>query len=282
MPRSSRRCEEKIHRAEQAVARETAQARNAGLSSLVRVGTTILGAVMGRKMLSATNINKAGTALRNVGQTVKETGDVSRAKDTVESLRGQYAALEAEFTAESTQLAARIDPLTETLETVTLRPKKTNITPKLVALAGRRSGPRRAARPPRPGVTVPGAWRPRLATMVEWCTSRHSSPSEYRDAISLPTADRPDCAYSVLVSRAERRPEADFWPIGLRSPLPTVPVPLRAGDGDARLDLRAILDRVYDESGYPFYLYQREPDPPLTGEDAAWARTLISRKLEGS
>ena len=86
-------------------------------------------------MLSATTINKAGTAIRNVGQTVKETGDVSRAQDTVESLREQHADLEAEFTAESTQLAARIDPLTETLETVTLRPKKTNITAKLVALA---------------------------------------------------------------------------------------------------------------------------------------------------
>jgi hypothetical protein len=127
--------EDKIHRAEQAVAREAAQARSAGLSSLVRVGTTILGAVMGRKILSATNINKAGTALRNVGQTVKETGDVSRAHDTVESLRRQYADLEAEISAESTQLIARIDPLTETLETVTLRPKKTNITPRLVALA---------------------------------------------------------------------------------------------------------------------------------------------------
>ena len=134
-PRSSRRSQEKIRRAEQAVTRESSQAWSAGLSSLVRVGTTILGAVMGRKTLSATTINKAGTALRNVGQTVKETGDVSRAKETVESLREQYAALEAEFTAESAQLTARIDPLTESLETVTLRPKKTNITPKLVALA---------------------------------------------------------------------------------------------------------------------------------------------------
>ncbi len=125
----------KIQRAQQAVTRESSQAWSAGLSSLVRVGTTILGAVMGRKMVSATTINKAGTALRNVGQTVKETGDVSRAQDTVESLREQHAALESEFTAESTQLAARIDPLTEVLETVTLRPKKANITPKLVALA---------------------------------------------------------------------------------------------------------------------------------------------------
>jgi hypothetical protein len=91
----------------------------------------------------------------------------------------------------------------------------------------------------------------------------------------LPVRGRPDCTYSVLVSRAGRRPDVGFWPIGLRDPLPTVAIPLRAGDDDARLDLRAILDRVYDESGYQFYLYMHEPDPPLSADDAAWARTLL-------
>jgi hypothetical protein len=91
----------------------------------------------------------------------------------------------------------------------------------------------------------------------------------------LPARNRPDCDFSVLVSRAEQRPQADFWPIGLRERLPMVPVPLRLGDGDARLDLRAVLDRVYDESGYQFFLYQHEPDPPLAGDAAAWARALI-------
>lgn len=84
---------------------------------------------------------------------------------------------------------------------------------------------------------------------------------------------------SLLVSRADRRPRADFWPIGLRDPLPTVPVPLRAGEDDARLDLRAVLDRVYDEADYAHYLYLREPDPPLTGDDLAWARSLLPRAL---
>jgi hypothetical protein len=69
------------------------------------------------------------------------------------------------------------------------------------------------------------------------------------------------------MSRADQRATADFWPFGLSDPLPTISIPLRPGDSDARLDLRAILDRVYDESAYEDYFYQRPPIrlyPPTT------------------
>jgi hypothetical protein len=91
---------------------------------------------------------------------------------------------------------------------------------------------------------------------------------------AMPAAERPECVYSVLISRAEDRPTAGFWPIGLRDALPTIPVPLLAGDSDARLDLRAVIDRVYDEAGYRFFLYDRVPEPPLTGLDVEWAERL--------
>jgi hypothetical protein len=93
----------------------------------------------------------------------------------------------------------------------------------------------------------------------------------------MPADGRPDCVYSVLVSRAGDRPHADFWPVGLRDPLPTVPVPLRAGEPEARLDLRAVTDRVYDEAGYRYFLYERRPDPPLAGDDDAWAGDVCRR-----
>ncbi len=95
----------------------------------------------------------------------------------------------------------------------------------------------------------------------------------------LPPIDRPGGPYSVLVSRAQARPRAGFWPFGLRDLLPTVPVPLKIADPDARLDLRAILDRVYDESGYGYFLYDHEPDPALNDDDANWARSLIATPL---
>jgi hypothetical protein len=91
----------------------------------------------------------------------------------------------------------------------------------------------------------------------------------------MPAVDRPECDYSVMVSRVEQRPDAEFWPIRLRSPLPEIPVPLRAGHADARLDLQAIVNRLYDAGGYEDYIYESVPDLPLAPEDLAWARTLV-------
>ena len=95
----------------------------------------------------------------------------------------------------------------------------------------------------------------------------------------MPAEDRPECVYSVLVSRAGERPRAGFWPIGLRDPLPVVPIPLRADAPDAHLDLRAVIDRLYDEAGYRFFLYEHPPVPALDGAEAEWADELLPRPL---
>jgi hypothetical protein len=83
------------------------------------------------------------------------------------------------------------------------------------------------------------------------------------------------CDYCIMVSRVEERPEASFWPISLRDPLPTIPIPLRASHGDASVDLHALLHQAYDSASYGDYLYDGLPSPPLRPEDAAWAASLI-------
>ncbi|MFO0960616.1 MAG: DUF4058 family protein [Isosphaeraceae bacterium] len=97
-----------------------------------------------------------------------------------------------------------------------------------------------------------------------------------RGGSALPPV-RPHSTYSVLVSRAGQRPRAGLWPIGLRDRLPVVPVPLMAPDPDARLDLQAALDRVYDAYGYEDFLYDNQPDPPMTPFEEAWAREILPR-----
>jgi hypothetical protein len=91
----------------------------------------------------------------------------------------------------------------------------------------------------------------------------------------MPFAPRPSRAYCVVVSRAQDRPEVDVWSIGLREPLPIVPIPLTRGDAEARLDLQATVNRVYDTAGYGDYIYNGQPVPPLSVEDQRWADDLI-------
>ena len=96
-----------------------------------------------------------------------------------------------------------------------------------------------------------------------------------RGGVPMPLKNRPECDYSVMISRVPHRPDADLWGILLANRLPRVPIPLRAPDEDAQLDLQAILDEVYDSAGYANYIYNGEPDPPLDPAGTEWARQFL-------
>ncbi len=87
-------------------------------------------------------------------------------------------------------------------------------------------------------------------------------------------------AYSVLVSRRPLFPKVEFWPIGVREPLPVVPVPVNPEDADCPLDLRACLDRGYDDGRWAAKAdYSKLPEPPLSEPDATWARELLANRI---
>ncbi len=92
----------------------------------------------------------------------------------------------------------------------------------------------------------------------------------------MPSEERPACTYSVMVSRAEERPEAGFWAIGLRDRLPAFPIPLRAPHADAKLDHQTLLDRIHDAAGYQDDIYEGMPSPRLAPDAADWARQILS------
>ena len=66
---------------------------------------------------------------------MKEGKDVDRAEENVDALQQQLAALEAELQEEIQSLTAQWDVETIPLETLNVRPKKSNISTKLVCLA---------------------------------------------------------------------------------------------------------------------------------------------------
>jgi hypothetical protein len=87
----------------------------------------------------------------------------------------------------------------------------------------------------------------------------------------------PEAPYFVLLSRAEARPWEEVWPIALDEPLPTVPVPLLAGDADVPLALQRAFTAVYDAIGYDLALdYSAPPEVPVPDRVAAWLAQVLA------
>ena len=84
--------------------------------------------------MTASTLGRATTAVRGVGRSMKESEDISRAKETVEAIQQQRQALEDDLKAETATLEAAGDPATETFERISVKPKRTNVTVKLVGL----------------------------------------------------------------------------------------------------------------------------------------------------
>jgi hypothetical protein len=86
-------------------------------------------------------------------------------------------------------------------------------------------------------------------------------------------------AYRILVSRAWERPRAKLYRFGLQDPLPPFPVPLAAGDPEPQVDLKALLDDLYERAGYDLAVnYGSEPAERLSAGDSAWAAALLRGK----
>jgi hypothetical protein len=82
----------------------------------------------------------------------------------------------------------------------------------------------------------------------------------------------PDAPYFIFLSRAERRPLIEIWPLSLRAPIPLVPIPLHAPDPDIALEITQALARIYTSARYDLRIdYRQAPPPPdLLAADAAW------------
>ena len=127
--------EERLRRAEQAREREAQEAQSAKMQSWLSVGASLLGAFMGNKVVSATNMRRGASAINSFSRASKQAGDVGRADETVEAIQAQIQELDAQFQAETQALQAQSDPMNERFETVSLKPKKKDINLRVVALA---------------------------------------------------------------------------------------------------------------------------------------------------
>jgi hypothetical protein len=127
--------QEKIRKAEHKLEKEKAQASSSTMNAAIQFGTSILGAMLGRKLTSTTNLTRAATSMRSAGRAAEQRQDVGQATENIETLKQQLLDLNEEF---ETQIAkiqegSAADDLA--FEEVLLKPKKTDITITKVALA---------------------------------------------------------------------------------------------------------------------------------------------------
>lgn len=87
----------------------------------------------------------------------------------------------------------------------------------------------------------------------------------------------PQAPYYVVLSRANRRPKVEVWPIQLADQLPVLPIPLLEADPDAPLDLSGVVASVYERGAYASQIdYRQLPPPPeLSEQENNWLNELL-------
>ena len=124
------RLEERLRKARQKVEVQAEQVSQQRMRTAISFGSTLLAAFTGRSYRGT-----AGSALGSLGRTSKEKQDVRRAAESVEALTEDLEELNGELEAEIDALEERFDPQAEELTTQSVRPRKSDVEVRLVALA---------------------------------------------------------------------------------------------------------------------------------------------------
>jgi hypothetical protein len=97
---------DKVNRAREAVARQKSQARTAQVQTAISVGTSVLGALFGKRASGLGHLTRAGTAARGATRAMKESADVGTAEEKLAAAEAAAAELAAEVEARIAEIPA--------------------------------------------------------------------------------------------------------------------------------------------------------------------------------
>jgi hypothetical protein len=123
-----------IARAQTAVEREQGQRSAQMMQTAVSVGSTLLGALLGRKTLSVTNLGRATTAARGIGRTMKEEDDVKRAAGALQQAQADLADINAQLESDIAALETNAPAPGRALSTITIKATPSRIAVERVTL----------------------------------------------------------------------------------------------------------------------------------------------------
>ncbi len=112
----------KIERAEATVQQKQKNVSSRRLETVLDIGTSIMGALLGRRSGRAMS-----TTVRGLGSASKEKTSAAIAETRLEDAKRELEDLEREFNRQMAEIAAKTDVNQLTIETITIPPKKTDI-----------------------------------------------------------------------------------------------------------------------------------------------------------
>ncbi len=121
------RLEARMDRSMDKVEKEKAQFSNQKYQTAISIGTTLLGAMFGRKVASSGNIGKAATSMRGVGRAAQEKKDVDMAKLEVEEVQKLLSEMELDSKMELDKIREQFSPESIELEEMLVSPRKSDI-----------------------------------------------------------------------------------------------------------------------------------------------------------
>ncbi|MGQ0836435.1 MAG: ATP-binding protein, partial [Gammaproteobacteria bacterium] len=127
--------EDRERRAIERTERERSQLSHQKMQTAFSVGASVLGALFGRRRLSAANVNRAATAARAAGRIGRESDDVERADESLEAVRQRRTELQSQFDADVAAIEHALDAGSCALRRVQVSPRKSDIVVGEVALA---------------------------------------------------------------------------------------------------------------------------------------------------
>lgn len=126
---------EEVRKVRARLDREQSQASKAKWDAVADFGNSVLGAFLGRKTISKTNVSKATSAAKAAGKAIQQSGDTGAAQQNLDRALEKFTDLELQVREEIEKLEATRRPEALVLEAIELPPRKADITVEQVVLA---------------------------------------------------------------------------------------------------------------------------------------------------
>ncbi len=121
------RLEDRLNRALARLDREKEDVSARGVDTAVSFGVAILGALFGRKTLSATTASRTGRGIRSASRMMREREDVKRAQEEVQRIQEKMDALEEELQRESERVNEKFSIDSFEIESFFIGPRRSDI-----------------------------------------------------------------------------------------------------------------------------------------------------------